>query len=305
MTERFEEDEPTAWWQLSISVAAEHAQRVEAILDELGCQAVTLVDGAAEPLFEPEYGTTPLWQLTTLLGLFAEPEVAKSVLASVELALHQAGIETLQISHDRLVEQDWQRSWMDNFKPLSCGARLTIVPSWLTAPDANAVNLILDPGLAFGTGTHPTTMLCLQWLDQTLSGNENVLDVGCGSGILGLAALALGARALTSIDTDPQALTATQQNARLNDIAETRLQLGQTLPSGSEGFDIVLANILSGTLQELAAELIRCVKPGGHLVLSGILSEQVDSVTAAFTPLVHFLPIAELDGWVRLNGVKT
>lgn len=193
---------------------------------------------------------------------------------------------------------------MDNFHPMRFGRRLWIVPSWHAAPEPGAVNLLLDPGLAFGTGTHPTTALCLEWLDaQTLAG-EQVLDFGCGSGILAIAALLLGADHAIGTDIDIQAIEASRDNAKRNGIAEDRfaLYLPEQLPAGQS--DTVVANILAGPLVALAPQIIERVKPGGRLALSGILAEQADDVRAAYADAFRLDPTAEKDGWVRISGTR-
>lgn len=193
---------------------------------------------------------------------------------------------------------------MDNFHPMRFGQRLWIVPSWHAAPEPDAVNLLLDPGLAFGTGTHPTTALCLEWLDaQPLDGMQ-VLDFGCGSGILAIAALLLGAEHAVGTDIDVQALEASRDNAGRNGIDPARfpLYLPEQLPQGQA--DVVVANILAGPLVALAPRIIERVKPGGRLALSGILLEQAEEVRAAYTSQFDLDPTAEKDGWVRITGVR-
>lgn len=193
---------------------------------------------------------------------------------------------------------------MDNFQPMRFGQRLWIVPSWHAAPEPDAVNLLLDPGLAFGTGTHPTTALCLEWLDaQQLQGRQ-VLDFGCGSGILAIAALLLGAEQAVGTDIDIQAIEASRDNAGRNGIDPARfpLYLPEQLPDGQA--DVVVANILAGPLVELAGQIGERVKPGGLLALSGILVEQAEEVRAAYADKFDLDPTAEKDGWVRITGIR-
>src|SRR5690606_27405757 len=203
-----------------------------------------------------------------------------------------------------IADQDWERSWMDNFQPMRFGQRLWIVPSWHDAPDPEGVNLLLDPGLAFGTGTHPTTALCLEWLDGQDVRGQHAIDFGCGSGILAIAALLLGAERVTGTDIDPQALEASRDNAQRNGIADARfaLYLPEAMPS--EPADLLLANILAGPLVSLAPQLISLVKPGGRIALSGILAEQTDDILAAYDSAFTLDPVAEKDGWIRVTGVR-
>jgi ribosomal protein L11 methyltransferase len=201
-------------------------------------------------------------------------------------------------------DQDWERSWMDNFQPMRFGQRLWIVPSWHAAPEPDAVNLLLDPGLAFGTGTHPTTALCLEWLDAQTLQDCTVLDFGCGSGILAIAALLLGAGLAIGTDIDPQALEASRDNASRNGIEPARFPL--YLPGELPGVraDVLVANILAGPLVELAPRLAELLGPGGRLALSGILAEQAEAVRAAYSKDFMLEPTAEKDGWVRISGIR-
>ena len=204
------------WIQLKIDTDNDLAEQISDALSEQGAQAVTLEDRADQPIFEPPLGTTPLWQKVCLVGLF---DSAVDIHPIVETLQKQFG--KLHWIADPLEDKDWVREWMDSFQPIRFGQRLWIVPSWHDAPDENAVNLRLDPGLAFGTGTHPTTALCLEWLDSHPPQDLNVIDYGCGSGILGIAALKLGAKHCVGVDTDPQALLASQNNAAQNNVADT------------------------------------------------------------------------------------
>jgi len=202
-----------------------------------------------------------------------------------------------------LEDKDWEREWMDNFHPMQFGERLWICPSWRDVPDPNAVNVMLDPGLAFGTGTHPTTALCLRWLDGIEMTDKTVVDFGCGSGILALAALKLGAKRVIGIDIDPQALQATKENARRNGV-EDRLDVYLPEDQPELEADVVMANILSGPLLELQSVITNYCKPGGLLVLSGILAEQVTRIEEAYANDITLEPSA-IDGeWARVSGKK-
>lgn len=205
---------------------------------------------------------------------------------------------------EQIEDKDWEREWMDNFHPMQFGKRLWICPSWREVPDPNAVNVMLDPGLAFGTGTHPTTSLCLQWLDSLDLEGKTVIDFGCGSGILAIAALKLGAKQAIGIDIDPQAILASQNNAEANGVAEKlQLFLAKDQPRELQA-DVVVANILAGPLKELAPNIITLVKPNGNLGLSGILATQAESVCEAYSEAFTLDPVVEKEEWCCITGRK-
>ncbi|POP69489.1 50S ribosomal protein L11 methyltransferase [Pseudomonas syringae] len=287
------------WLQVRLAISPEQAETYEDALLEVGAVSVTFMDAEDQPIFEPELNTTPLWAHTHLLALFEADTNAEMALAHLSLL---TGEELPEHSAEVIEDQDWERSWMDNFQPMCFGKRLWIVPSWHAAPQPDAVNLLLDPGLAFGTGTHPTTALCLEWLDgQDLEGC-NVLDFGCGSGILAIAALLLGAEQAVGTDIDVQALEASRDNAGSNNIAAERfpLYLPEDLPH--QQADVLVANILAGPLVSLAPQLATLIIAGGRLALSGILAEQGEEVAAAYADSFDLDPIANRDGWVRITG---
>ncbi|PBP91837.1 50S ribosomal protein L11 methyltransferase [Pseudomonas syringae] len=287
------------WLQVRLAISPEQAETYEDALLEVGAVSVTFMDAEDQPIFEPELNTTPLWAHTHLLALFEADTNAEMALAHLSLL---TGEELPEHSAEVIEDQDWERSWMDNFQPMCFGKRLWIVPSWHAAPQPDAVNLLLDPGLAFGTGTHPTTALCLEWLDgQDLEGC-NVLDLGCGSGILAIAALLLGAEQAVGTDIDVQALEASRDNAGRNNIAAERfpLYLPEDLPP--QQADVLVANILAGPLVSLAPQLATLIRTGGRLALSGILAEQGEEVAAAYAESFDLDPIANRDGWVRITG---
>lgn len=289
------------WLQVRLAITPEQAGTYEDALLALGAVSVTFMDAEDQPIFEPDLGTTPLWSHTHLLALFEADADLASLAAHLEL-ITSCPLPQHQI--ERIEDQDWERSWMDNFQPMRFGRRLWIVPSWHAAPEPQAVNLLLDPGLAFGTGTHPTTALCLEWLDGQALADCSVLDFGCGSGILAIAALLLGARLAVGTDIDPQALEASRDNAGRNAIAQERfpLYLPGDLPAGE--YDVVVANILAGPLISLAAQLTARVRPGGRLALSGILAEQAEEVSAAYSEAFELDPVAVKDGWTRITGQR-
>ncbi|MFC4260632.1 50S ribosomal protein L11 methyltransferase [Marinobacter lacisalsi] len=291
------------WIQLQIPADPETADQLEELLMEMGSDAVSMEDAADQPIFEPDPGTTPLWSDTRVTGLFDADQDIERICADIRDAWHQRTQQELPEIDVTLVEdKDWERAWMDDFKPLRFGQRLWIVPSWHDAPDPEAANLLLDPGLAFGTGTHPTTALCLEWLDSAGVKGRQVIDYGCGSGILALAALLLDADHAIGVDTDPQALEASRDNAHRNQIDDTRLDLYLPGDDPDTRADILLANILAGPLVELAPTLAGKVRPGGHLVLSGILAQQAREVMAAYEPWFVMDEPEQREEWIRLTG---
>ena len=287
------------WLQVRLAITPEQAETYEDALLGVGAVSVTFMDAEDQPIFEPDLGTTPLWSHTHLLALFEADTDETDLLAHLAL-LTGAALPEHQV--ERLEDQDWERSWMDNFKPMRFGQRLWIVPSWHAAPEPEAVNLLLDPGLAFGTGTHPTTALCLEWLDGQELGGCQLLDFGCGSGILAIAALLLGVERAVGTDIDFQALEASRDNAGRNGIDPARLPLYLPEDLPQEPADVLVANILAGPLVALAPQLISLVKPGGRLALSGILAEQGEEVAAAYRQAFDLDPLAVRDGWVRISG---
>ena len=288
-----------AWLQIHIPSDAAGTESLQDLLAELGANAVTCTDAADQPLFEPPPGATPLWQETVITALFesdTDPDLLRAAIESV------AG-ELADYRHELIEDQPWERAWMADFHPMQFGKRLWIVPSWSEAPDPQGVNLKLDPGLAFGTGTHETTSLCLEWLDGANLNGRSVLDFGCGSGVLAIAALLLGASHADGCDLDPQALLASQDNAAANGVVDRlRCYLPESMPEAS--YDLVLANILAGPLVELAPLLTRYCRPGADLVLSGILAEQSDEVLAAYRDHFELSAVVQKNDWVRIHGVR-
>jgi len=288
------------WLQLKLASTPDAAQRLSDLLSDAGALAVTLQDAADQPLYEPPPGATPLWSQTWVTGLFDADADLQAVLADLRNTL---GGQDLPHVISPLEDKDWEREWMDNYHPMRFGARLWICPSWHQPPDVDAVTVMLDPGLAFGTGTHPTTALCLEWLDAHDVVGKHVIDYGCGSGILAVAAAKLGAQQVWAVDYDPQALHATTLNAEKNAVSKCiHTVLPNDLPRDTT--DIMLANILADPLIELAPLFADLVRPGGAIVLSGILNTQSDAVMQRYQPWFDMAPATERDEWMRLSGVR-
>lgn len=272
---------------------------MELLLEKMGALSVTLGDAADEALLEPAPGESPLWQRTRISGLFtqeSDPERLRREL------VHTLGEEIGQnLECEALEDRQWERVWLDNFRPMKFGRNLWICPDG-QRPFEEGNFIDLDPGLAFGTGTHPTTALCLDWLDAQQPVDARVVDFGCGSGILAIAALKLGAREVVAIDHDPQALDATRANAEKNGVlGRLRIVHSASLPS-IENVDLVLANILAGTLIDLEPTLAALVRPEGRIILSGLLSNQTESVSAAYAGDFDLLQPSTLENWVLLEG---
>lgn len=294
-----------SWQSVRLLVDSKQAEPLSDALMEAGALSVSLEDADAgtedeTPLFgEPDFPTAELWPhsiASVLLDQHADVD------AIIEAAAKQAGVPVpAGYAVETVAEQDWVRLTQSQFDPIPISPRLWIVPTWHDAPDSSAINLKLDPGLAFGTGSHPTTRLCLLWLDEHLQGGKTLLDYGCGSGILAIAAAKFGAARVDGVDIDPQAVTASRDNAELNQVAAHFCLPGE-LPPGQ--YDIVVANILTNPLKGMAPLLAGRVRSGGQLVLSGILSGQAEDVMAVYREWFVFNPPAINEGWVRLAGIK-
>lgn len=290
-----------AWLELSLIVSVEQQQAIEAALDDVGALAVTLLDAEDHPIFEPGPGETPLWPQIAMSALFDETSDRIGLVHALtelvpELAPERIGFRTVD-------DQDWTRAWMDQFQPMRFGRRLWIYPWNITPPedDADAVIVRLDPGLAFGTGTHPTTALCLEWLDSIDLTGKRVIDYGCGSGVLAIAALKLGAAHVTGVDNDPQALDASRDNADRNAVGG-ELELLRAEDFAERRTDVLVANILAGPLAELAPRFAQCVEPGGLLALSGILRGQDVELCERYGVAFEEIAVDVRDDWVRISG---
>ena len=288
-----------SWLQLKIETQKADATRYQDLLELVGAAAVLMEDSGDQPLLEPPPGAQPLWDATRVIGLFV---VDSEMDAVVEFMENHLGHALPPHKIDVLEDKDWERAWMDNYHPMCFGDRLWVVPSWTPAPNPNAINLLLDPGLAFGTGTHQTTALCLEWLDGLDLQDAIVVDYGCGSGILAVAALLLGAREAWCVDLDPQALLATRDNAERNGVSDrVKVFMPEDMPAVKA--DVVVANILAGPLAQLAGTLTGFLKPTGQLALSGIITSQVDELVSAYSPWLALDTLAIKDeDWCRLSG---
>lgn len=294
-----------SWIQIKANITPSNADAMEESLLAAGAAAVTMEDAHDQPILEPDRGTTPLWEKTIITGLFSADEDTDQVLNITKNVFKGLCPEAFPECRIELLEnQDWTRKWMEHFEPINIGSRLWICPSWRDIPDNNAVNLMLDPGLAFGTGTHPTTFLCLKWLDANTLDNKTVVDYGCGSGILGIASLLLGAKHVVAVDNDPQALLATKDNAGRNKIEDNLIQAYLPDDTPQDQADIVIANILAKPLYELKSRISKLCKPGGTIILSGILEDQAKELSLFYSEDFTMEAIVIEDGWARLTGIK-
>lgn len=287
------------WRQFVMQLGSLPLDEVENVLTRHGAQAITLTDAADQPLLEPAPGETPLWRDVRISGLFPPTADFAALEADLSRSLRIAHLPDWRV--ERLEDRAWEREWLKDFMPMRFGDRLWVVPGEQSVDADNAVIVKLDPGLAFGTGTHPTTRLCLEWLEALSLANRRVLDFGCGSGILAIAAARLGARDVVALDIDPQALLATRSNARANGVGD-RIATCIDVEQLSGEFDVAVANILAGTLKLNASTICSRLTPGGVLALAGVLDDQATDVADAFREWIEFdAPIAS-DGWVRLTG---
>lgn len=290
--------------QLSLAIGSADPAPYEDALLEAGATSITLEDAEDNPVLEPAPGTTPLWPSVRLRALFesnADRDAIRATLAALGESAPEPQFEVIE-------DRAWEREWLKDFRPMQFGTRLWVCPGGQlpTAPladDESRVTLLLDPGLAFGTGTHPTTALCLEWLDAADLAGKRVLDYGCGSGILAIAALKLGAIEAVAVDIDEQALIATRENAARNDV-ESRLRIAGVDQIGEFAPDIVLANILAEPLLELAPRFAEMLAPGGRIVLSGVLVSQAADIARRYAPWFDIAPAALRDEWARLDGVR-
>ena len=290
------------WIQIKINTSDAHAEPISELLIELGAISITFQDTFETPIFEPLPGEIRLWANTDVIGLFPieiDTKRLRQLLSQSSYFLNEMNCKI-----ERIEDKDWVHEGLDRLKPLKFGNRLWICPSWLEPPDNNAINVILDPGLAFGTGMHPTTSLCLNWLDGLNLDGKTIIDYGCGSGILAIAAIKLGAKKAIAVDIDPQALEATLENAQRNNVNE---QISAYLPSNLDNdrkVDLIVANILASPLISMAPHFAAYLKQGGLLALSGIFDSQTNDVVAAYEHDFILDEIVNHDEWCRVSGIK-
>ncbi len=292
------------WQQLIIQATPDNSGQISSILESFNAAAVTMSDGKDQPIFEPERGTTPLWDSVHITALFDVDTDINKVIAIISEQLGTTPV----YKHDLLAEKDWVRAWMDDFKPMQFGKRVWIIPSHHVAPEPDAINIELDPGLAFGTGTHPTTAMCLAWLDKNIPHDNrdklSVLDYGCGSGILALAAAKLGATTIYAVDNDPQAIDATLMNAKQNHVDNIQALLSDHVSNKWPDLqvDILLANILAAPLIALAPLFQRYCHKNTRIVLAGLLSNQVNDICQAYANWCTLTIADQIDDWICLEN---
>jgi ribosomal protein L11 methyltransferase len=296
---------PVSYLELSFDLSGQPPETAETACFQSGALAVTFSDGSDEPVLEPKPGEMRLWRHTRMQALFDASRAHPALIASLAAAVGKAP-EELQAR--AVPDRVWEREWLRDFHPMPFGRRLWICPRHESVADPHAIVVRLDPGLAFGTGTHPSTAMCLQWLDGIACGADalagvEVVDYGCGSGVLAIAALKLGARRAYAYDIDPQALLATAQNAADNEV-EDRLTICDDAAQIPPGRDLLMANILAGTLIELRHELTHRLAPGARCVLSGILAEQEAQVIHAFAQGIDMTRFAQHEDWVSVSGIR-
>ncbi|MHA3059845.1 50S ribosomal protein L11 methyltransferase [Acinetobacter sp. ANC 4636] len=295
------------WLQIHITVDQAQVDFTETLLLSLGAVSVTLDDAEDQALLEPLPGETPLWNKVIVTGIYQQDDNEQIDVDSL-IKFVQEQLPEAPVRFDELEDQAWERAWMDYYEPIQIAEKFWIVPEWLEAPDADATNIKLDPGLAFGTGNHASTFLCLQWLGSIDLKDKIVVDYGCGSGILGVAALLLGAKKVYATDIDPQAVLATKQNAELNGVLD-HLFVG--LPEEfnaefkSQQTDVLVANILAAPLMALAPEFAKLLKADGEFALAGVIEEQVEDVSGVYQEFFDILNIEKREeNWCRISGKR-
>lgn len=295
------------WLQIHITVDQAQVEFTETLLSSLGAVSVTLDDAENQDLLEPLPGETPLWNKVIVTGIYAQEDDEQLDVAALETFI-TAQMPNTPIRSEFLEDQVWERSWMDYYEPIQIGEKFWIVPEWLEPPESDAVNIKLDPGLAFGTGNHASTFLCLQWLGKTDLKNKVVIDYGCGSGILGVAALLLGAKKVYATDIDPQAVLATRQNAELNGVLDglfVDLPEAFNLAFAAQQADVLVANILAGPLMALAEDFSTLIKPQAEFALAGVIEEQVEDVSKVYSQFFEVLDVEKREeNWCRISGKR-
>jgi len=289
----------TIWQQVTVRVNKSQTEPVEDALLNLGACSVTFSDAEDQPQYEPAIGETKLWDATNVTGLFEDHAPLLDI--QTHLLSEQLITSANEVQLETLEDQVWERAWMKDFKPMQFGEKLWICPTGFTVDATDALIIDLDPGLAFGTGTHPTTALCLEWLDRNPPTNKTVIDYGCGSGILAIAAAKLGATQCAAVDIDPQAIEATLINAENNQVTQ---HIACYLPEQFQPFkaDTLIANILAAPLVTFAELFSTLIKPGGQIALSGILEEQTNMVLEAYHPYFNLQPLKQQGDWILITG---
>lgn len=285
-------------FEISLRLERHQYLATEILLDELGAVSISVVDAKDSPIFVEEVDTTPLWQQITLTALFVEDIELQTLQDTVEKAL----AAPVELSKREIQQQDWQKKCMQNLQPMQFSERLWVCPSWMTYPDPFAVNIQLDPGLAFGTGTHPTTELCLQWLANNSLADKTVMDFGCGSGILAIAAFYLGAKNIIAIDHDPQAIQATGLNANINGVDSKVLQIILAESPPPQSCDVIIANVLLLPLLKYSADFAKAMAPASKIILSGILESQLEQMKQVYEPMFNFDNIHSKNEWLLIEA---
>lgn len=285
-------------FEISLRLECHQYLATEILLDELGAVSISIVDAEDSPIFVEEIDTTPLWQQITLTALFVEDIELQTLQDPIEDAL----AAPVELSKRVIQDQDWQKKWIQNLKPMQFSERLWVCPSWITYPDPFAINIQLDPGLAFGTGTHPTTALCMQRLASYSLADKTVMDFGCGSGILAIAAYYLGAKKIIAIDHDPQAIQATGLNANINGVDSGMLQMILADSPPQQSCDVIIANVLLLPLLKYSADFAKAMSPSSKIILSGILEQQLEQIKQVYEPTFKFDNIHSKKEWLLIEA---
>jgi len=291
-----------AWWQISIQCTDDELGQTEDVLLSLGAVCITMCDAQDSPIYDPLPGESPVWPHMTMTGMFQQDRQGEELYEKLLELLpdHQSAT----VHKSVLEDQNWERVHLQQFKPIRCAHKLWIVPSWLQPPDPEAIIIRLDPGLAFGTGSHPTTALCLAWMADKNFNNQSVIDYGCGSGILSIAACKLGAYRVFGVDIDQQAVDVSLENSRKNGINQGLLRVSLVSDLKVDKVDLLIANILSGPLVELAPKFADMIKPGGKILLSGILKTQVNDIKCAYQSCFNLDLKRTREDWVMISGTR-